>query len=381
MWKRLERCIQAPFLSHMGDNNATELLTVNSKMFNLVTERSRLETELATVSQKHGVLRERQRNHWDENPYVDIYRYYRIEKEISENIERNNEKYNLVRTALERTNWQMAQLSARLEEEISTLQIELSREIEKRQECINYAVKHNDAYKRSRANSEVCRKMDEMCDTFYKSEKEIAELEKIIDQKVKEYELLNSPLSTSVQLETRRQNIFPSGSVGYKYVPVVSKDAATYKCRELKWGQFQIPVAPIVSHGVVEEQLLQVSCFQARRTKSRKQQRTESESSKQLAVAEQISTCKMSQTNPRSKSEETSVQEKKKPRDLDIVSLTEELHELQQQSHSFDRQRKEYETQLVQTVATKQDRKLFKRKQKRLETLNEAIEELDEQMK
>ena len=58
----------------------------------LVTKRGRLEIELTTISQKHDVLRERQRERWDENPYDDFYRYYRIEKEISENIGRNNEK-------------------------------------------------------------------------------------------------------------------------------------------------------------------------------------------------------------------------------------------------------------------------------------------------
>ena len=49
----------------------------------------------------------------------------------------------------------MAQLSVWLEEEISTLQIELSLEIEKRQECINYAVKQVEVLKGSRANNEV----------------------------------------------------------------------------------------------------------------------------------------------------------------------------------------------------------------------------------
>ena len=159
MWIRLERCIQSAALSHLGDINAIEMMTVNSKMFNLVTERSRLEIELATVSQKHDVLRERQRKHWDENPYDDIYRYYRKKKEISDNFARNSDEYKLVRTTIDKANWQMAQLSTRLEEEISTLQIELSREIEKRQESINYAVKHIEALKRSRPNREVCRKM------------------------------------------------------------------------------------------------------------------------------------------------------------------------------------------------------------------------------
>ena len=140
-------------------------------------------------------------------------------------------------------------------------------------------------------------------------------------------------------------------------------------------------VFPIVSHGVVEEQRLQITCLQARLTEFRNWLRTESESSKQLAVAEQISTCKLSQTNPRSQSEEISVQQKEKSGDKEIVSLTEELQELQQQSLSFDKQRQEYETQLVQTVVTNQNRKLFKRKQKLLDSLNEANEELDEHMK
>ena len=60
---------------HRGDINATEKMTVNSKIFILVTERSRLEIELATVSKKHDLLRESQQKHWDENPYVDIYRF------------------------------------------------------------------------------------------------------------------------------------------------------------------------------------------------------------------------------------------------------------------------------------------------------------------
>ena len=77
-----------------------------------------------------------------------------------------------------------------------------------------------------------------------------------------------------------------------------------------------IPVAPIVSHGVVEEQRLQFTCFQARLTEFRKQLRTESERSKKLAVAEQISTCTMSQTNPRPRSEEVSVRQKEKSRDF-----------------------------------------------------------------
>ena len=70
-----------------------------------------------------------------------------------------------------------------------------------------------------------------------------------------------------------------------------------------------------------------------------------------------------------------------KSRDLEFVPSTKELQELQQQSVSFKKHRQEYETQLVQKVVTNQDRKLFKRKQKRLETLNEAIEELDGQIK
>ena len=95
---------KTPFLSHMGDINATEIMTVNSKMFNLVNKKSYLELELATVSQKHDMLRERQRKHWDENHFDVIYRYHRIEKEISKNIERNNEEYYLVGTALDKTN-------------------------------------------------------------------------------------------------------------------------------------------------------------------------------------------------------------------------------------------------------------------------------------
>ena len=59
----------------MADINATHLMIVNRNMFNLITERSPVEIELATVSQKHDVLRERQRTHWEENPYNDTYRY------------------------------------------------------------------------------------------------------------------------------------------------------------------------------------------------------------------------------------------------------------------------------------------------------------------
>ena len=51
------------------------MITVNNKMFKIVTEQSRLEIEVATVSEKHDVLRERQRKHWDENPFDDIFRY------------------------------------------------------------------------------------------------------------------------------------------------------------------------------------------------------------------------------------------------------------------------------------------------------------------
>ena len=124
----------------------------------------------------------------------------RDRKEISENIERNNEEYKLAKTTLDQANWQMAQLSARLEEEISTIQFELNREVERKQECINYAVMHIEAFKISRLNNKVCRKVGRMYETFRKSEKTIAELQKIIDKKVEEYELLNCPLSTSVQL-------------------------------------------------------------------------------------------------------------------------------------------------------------------------------------
>ena len=37
VWIRLERCIQAPSLSHIGDINAKELITVHCKVFKLVT--------------------------------------------------------------------------------------------------------------------------------------------------------------------------------------------------------------------------------------------------------------------------------------------------------------------------------------------------------
>ena len=91
-----------------------------------------------------------------------------------------------------------------------------------------------------------------MYETFQKSAKAIAKLQKFIDQKVKEYELLNCPLSTSLQLETSRQDSVPSGSVGYQHdhkgTPVVSKDAATYQCRELKREKSLISVAAIASH-------------------------------------------------------------------------------------------------------------------------------------
>ena len=84
VWRTIERCIQAPSLSHMGDINATELMTLNIKMFNQVTKRSCLEIEQATVSQKNYVLSEPQRKQCYENPYVDIYWYYRIEKKSAE---------------------------------------------------------------------------------------------------------------------------------------------------------------------------------------------------------------------------------------------------------------------------------------------------------
>ena len=125
----------------MGDINATELMTLNIKMFNQVNKRSCLEIQQATVSQKNYVLREPQRKQWDENPCVDIYWYYRIEKEISGDIVKNNENYKIVKTTLDKTNWQMTQLSAWLEQEITNLQIEFSCEIEKCQECTNYEVK------------------------------------------------------------------------------------------------------------------------------------------------------------------------------------------------------------------------------------------------
>ena len=68
----------------MGDINATEIMAVNSQILDLVTAQIRLEIALATVSQKHDVLRERQPKHWDKrkhfgkNAYDGIYRYYRI---------------------------------------------------------------------------------------------------------------------------------------------------------------------------------------------------------------------------------------------------------------------------------------------------------------
>ena len=61
-----------------------------------------------------------------------------------------------MRTILDKKNGQMVKLSARLEEEISILQIELSREIEKRQECVNYAAKLIEAFKLSWTNKDVC---------------------------------------------------------------------------------------------------------------------------------------------------------------------------------------------------------------------------------
>ena len=93
-------------------------------------------------------------------------------------------------------------------------------------------------------------------------------------------------------------------------------------------------------------------------------------------VAEQLSTCKLSQTNPKSQSEDLSVPQTEKSRDLETLSLTEALQELHQQSILVDKWRQGYEAQLVQTIVTNQDRKLFKRKQKLLEILYEAIEEL-----
>ena len=170
----------------MGDNNLTELMTVNNKMFKLIIKRSRLKLELATVSQEVDVLRERQRKHWWKTHYRDSYR---VDRKVKEKIDRCNENCNLVRTALQKTNGQIARLSAQLDEGTSNLQLELNSVFEIRQECVNYAVKHYEAYKRS------CLKMDKMYETFQKSEKSIAELQKIIQQKMKEYELMNSPLS------------------------------------------------------------------------------------------------------------------------------------------------------------------------------------------
>ena len=243
-----------------------------------------------------------------------------------------------------------------------------------RQERINYAVKHIEAFKCSRPNNVACQKMRRINEMFPISEKTIAELQKIIFKKVKAYELLKCPLSTSKQHGKSRQNSVLGGSVGHKHVlkgtPVLSKDAATYQRRELKREKSLISVAPIVSQGEVEEQRLQIACFQERLIETLKRLRTESESSKQLAVAEQKSTCELSQTNPRSQSEENSVSQKEKSRDLEIFSLTEELQELQQQSFSFNKQREEYETQMVQTVVANQNKKLLKRKQKLLDSLN-----------
>ena len=48
----------------MGENNATELMTVNRKVYKRLTERSHLDQDLATVRQKRDELRERQRNYW-----------------------------------------------------------------------------------------------------------------------------------------------------------------------------------------------------------------------------------------------------------------------------------------------------------------------------
>ena len=67
----------------------------------------------------------------------------------------------------------MAQFSGRLEEEISTLQIELNRGIEKRQECIDYSVKNREAFKRSRPKSEVCREMRTMYETFHNQREQL----------------------------------------------------------------------------------------------------------------------------------------------------------------------------------------------------------------
>ena len=87
MWIRLERCIQAPSLSHMGDDIATELITFNSKKFKLVTEGNCLKMELATLSQKHDVLREPQQKHWEKAHYSFFYGHQRIKSEISNTIE------------------------------------------------------------------------------------------------------------------------------------------------------------------------------------------------------------------------------------------------------------------------------------------------------
>ena len=68
----------------------------------------------------------------------------------------------------------------------------------------------------SRPNSKTWRKMKSMYETFEKSEKTIAVFQKILDKKVKIYELMKSSLSTSQQLKTCRPDFVPSGSVGFK---------------------------------------------------------------------------------------------------------------------------------------------------------------------
>ena len=73
------------------------------------------------------MLHECQQKHRDDNPYIEIYQYFKIEKLISDQIERKIENYNTVGTTLDQTNWQMAQFSAQLEEAMPTLQIELNR--------------------------------------------------------------------------------------------------------------------------------------------------------------------------------------------------------------------------------------------------------------
>ena len=132
----------------------------------------------------------------------------------------------------------MAQVSAHLEEEISILQTERSRVIEKRPECFQLSSK---ARRRLQKFKTKQRSLSENGQTLFPG------VQRVTDIFTKE--------------------------------PVRPKDAATYKCRERKSDKCLTPVAPIVSHEVVEEQRVPITFFQATLKEYHKQLRTDSESS------------------------------------------------------------------------------------------------------